>query len=433
MSAEAAGIASAPSIDWPEPDLAILDNRREPVPALPAGLLPQPWSAWISETERTIGAPADYILQSVLAGVASLCGAAVRVRVTPAWDEPLVLWTAAVGEASAGKSTALAPMRRLLALVETPLPSPTVTTHGDPASLVDIVAENPRGALLWRDGPPAWLGDTRDDSDRALWLAAWMADAVTVARPRQPVRSVPRFAVSALETMRPEWLKASLQSNDDSLAARFLFAWPGPQPYRALVGYKSTHEAEILQRLKALSRLGESADRPCELGFDDDGRSVLDGISRHVHGERLKVEGLEAAWLGRSRTFIARLAGLLALMAAVDGRGGCPTTVGRTYVDSAAKLWLDYYWPHARSVFDGAGFHGQVRRAARWLCDAGAEIVSREDIRRRAFCESVTAGEADRVLRRLGHLGFVKAHEVSRNGPGRPASCWRVNPALHEK
>src|SRR6266481_4892884 len=95
---------------WHDPDLSVLDDRRGPVPAVPLGLLPLPWRDWIADTERATGAPADYVLPSVLAGVVAVCGAGVRVRVTPAWDEPLVLWQAVVGEPSTGKSAALAPM-----------------------------------------------------------------------------------------------------------------------------------------------------------------------------------------------------------------------------------------------------------------------------------------------------------------------------------
>ena len=201
------------------------------------------WHDWIAETERATGAPADYVLQSVLAGVAAVCGAGVRVRVTPAWDEPLVLWQAVVGEPSTGKSAALAPMRRLLDLVEQERRAGdeerraahaergrqgrrsralrALAGRGDampiPLALADIVSGNPRGVLLWRDGrrrgqrASAAADDDEDDSHRATWLAAWEAGAVTVARPRQPARSLPRFPVSILETIRPERLKEALQ------------------------------------------------------------------------------------------------------------------------------------------------------------------------------------------------------------------------------
>ena len=199
--------------NWPDPDLSVLDQRRGPVPAIPMALLPQPWRDWIADTERATGAPADYVLQSVLAAVAAVCGAGVRVRVTPAWDEPLVLWLAAVGEPLTGKSAGLAPMRRLLEAVEQErqlddaerraahdervekgaetmpfVPSQVVAADADPASLVEIVAGNPRGLLLWRDGPAAWIGsEDEGDGHHARWLAAWDARAVTVAPPRRSV------------------------------------------------------------------------------------------------------------------------------------------------------------------------------------------------------------------------------------------------------
>ena len=85
--------------------------------------------------------------------------------------------------------------------------------------------------MLWRDGPAAWIGgEAEDDPHRATWLAAWDARAVTVMRPRQPPCSVRHFPLSILETVRPERLKASLEAGDASLAARFLFAWPGAHP-----------------------------------------------------------------------------------------------------------------------------------------------------------------------------------------------------------
>ena len=58
MPTEAAHTESTPAIDRSEPDLAILDNQRASVPV---GLSPHPWAVWIAETERAVGAPADYI------------------------------------------------------------------------------------------------------------------------------------------------------------------------------------------------------------------------------------------------------------------------------------------------------------------------------------------------------------------------------------
>jgi hypothetical protein len=463
--------------NWRDPDLSVLEHRRGPVPAAPLALLPQPWRDWIADTERATGAPADYVLQSVLAAVAAVCGAGVRVRVTPAWDEPLVLWLAAVGEPSTGKSAALAPLRRLLEVVEQErqlgdadrraahaervekgaetmpfVPSQIVLAGADPASLLptlaEIVAGNPRGVLLWRDRPGAWIGSEVEegDADRATgltrWLAAWEARAVSVpptgARSRQPVRSLRHFPVSIVETVRPESLKASLQkasleTGDDSLAARFLFAWPGPQPYRALAVLERSRDEEILQRLRALSRLGNGADDAHVIEVDARGRAALDGVLATLHAERQKAEGPEATWLGTSRSLIVRLAGVLELLGSIDGKVVRPGAIGKEQVEAAAALWRDYFWPHARAVFDSAELseHAKrVRRVARWLVEKRPATVSREEIRRQALSQAATADETQHVLERLHYLGFVQPDVARRDKPGRPSNFWLVNPAL---
>ena len=439
--------------NWRDPDLSVLDSRRGPVPAVPLALLPQPWRDWIGDTERATGAPADYVLQSVLAGVAAVCGAGVVVRVTPAWSEPLVLWLAAVGEPRTGKSAALAPMRRLLDVIEQErrlgdeerraahderckadgkgsaavsapfVPSQIVAADDEPAALVEIVGGNPRGLLLWRDGPAAWIGgEAEDDPDRATWLAAWEARAVTVMRPRQPPCSVRHFPVSIVETVRPERLKAALEAGDDSLAARFLFAWPGAQPYRALAVVERSRDEEILQRLRALSRLGDGADDPHVIEVDARGRAALDGVLATLHAERQKAEGPEATWLGASRSLIVRLAGVLELLGSIDGKVVRPGAIGKEQVEAAAALWRDYFWPHAKAVFDSAELSDhskRVRRVARWLLATQAKAVSREEVRRRALSQAATADETQHVLERLAYLGFVRADLASREArPG---------------
>ena len=104
--------------DWPELDISILEDKRGAVPPFPLDLLAQPWRDWVSDTASSAGAPADYVMQAVLAALAGLCGAGVAVRITPVWSEPMVLWQAVVGESSSGKSSALASMRRLLGSIE---------------------------------------------------------------------------------------------------------------------------------------------------------------------------------------------------------------------------------------------------------------------------------------------------------------------------
>jgi uncharacterized protein YjhX (UPF0386 family) len=85
-------------------------------------------------------------------------------------------------------------------------------------------------------------------------------------------------------------------------------------------------------------------------------------------------------------------------------------------------------------VFDRglpADLNRRARRVMRWLKTGGRTEVSREDVRREALAQSVTAEGADLVLYRLTALGILRSVAVvpSPRG-GRPARRWQVHPAL---
>src|SRR6185369_8400640 len=127
--------------------------------------------------------------------------------------------------------------------------------------------------------------------------------------------------------------------------------------------------------------------------------------------------------LGRSQ--IVRLAGALELLGSVDGKVKRPGTIGTEQVEAAAALWRDYFWPHAKAVFDSAelsDYAKRVRRIARWLLEKRPSTVTREEVRRRALSMTATADETQPALQGLAYLGFVRADLAQRDGPGRPAN-----------
>jgi len=461
LAAFAAAQAAPP--DWGDVDLSILEEKRAAVPPFPLDLLPQPWRDWTSDTASSTAASVDYVAQTVLAALAGLCGAGVAVRITPAWCEPLVLWQAMVGEPSTGKSSALAPMRRLLGAIEEErraldderrerraeqakavgaceafVPSQIVVADAPVETIGQVVSGNPRGVISWRDAPSAWLACRRDDdrNGRAHWLQAWDAGAVTIERQRgETPLHLESFPVSVLATIQPDRLKEALRENDEGLAARFLYAWPGAQPYRALADLRLARDDEALAMLRRLARLARTPGDPLVLPFNQHGVEALDGFLAGLHAERCKTEGLEAAWLGKGPASVARLAGALELLAwSGSGAPGLPGHIGRHQVEAAANLWTGYFRPHARALFDRVAptdYSRRVRRVARWLKDSRATVVSREDVRCHALSRTVNADEAQQILYRLDFLGFVRPDLADDGGGrGRPARRWQINPAL---
>jgi hypothetical protein len=456
--------AGQPEAGWPELDVSFLEEKRGAVPPFPLDLLTQPWRDWVGDTAASAGAPADYVVQAVLAALAGLCGAGVAVRITPVWSESMVLWQAVVGEPSSGKSSALASMRRLLGSIEAErrmhddvkqeahaepvkeagsgdasVQSQVVVADAALEIIAEIVSGNPRGVILWRD-EPAWLAQLgeagHDGSDRARWLEAWNAGSVTLKR-RTDKRSLhlERFPVSILATTPPDRLKEVLEEGDDGPAARFLYAWPGPQPYCPLANGKIAQDDDALKMLRRISRLARTPDDPLVLSFDRRGVEAFDGFLAGLHADRRKTEGLEAAWLGKGRSTVARLAGALELLAwSGSDAPGLPGHIGREQVEAAAALWTNYFRLHACAVFGRVmptTSEDRVRRVARWLKGSGATVISREDIRCRSLGRTINAEGAQQVLYRLDVLGFVRPDRADdQAGPGRPARRWQVNPAL---
>ena len=197
---------------WPELDASLLEEARGTVPAFPLDVLSGEWRQWVEDTAQSAGTPVDYVAQGVFAAVAALSGAGVRIRVTPAWSESLVLWLALVGSPSSGKSPALASVREQVAQIEETVreddghrrgqhaakladarialdrwtdecesaanqgmpapvrppeadfdqpfvPSQIVVADATMEALADVVAGNPRGVILWRDELTAWLAN----------------------------------------------------------------------------------------------------------------------------------------------------------------------------------------------------------------------------------------------------------------------------------
>jgi hypothetical protein len=433
---------------WPDVDAALFDDGRGAAPAFPLELLPLPWRGWVADTATGAGAPSAYVAQALLAAVAGLCGAGAVVRLAPAWTEPLVLWQALVGRPSSGKSPALAPVRALLATLHEELEGDAngkkplvLLNEGSAETLADALAAAPRGVILWRDEPPGRLALFDDDAgkDRSRWLEAWQAGPVVLHGARQVVRHE-RCPMSLLISIRPDRLTAALgkddpRKDDDGLAARLIYAWPDPPAFRPIAERRPARDEQALDLLRSISRVVRSPADPLVLALDAAAAKEFDAFLADLHALLQHAEGLEADWLGKGSGTVARLAGILALLAwSGGGAGGAPKMVGGEVMEAAVRLWSDFLRPHARLVFDRAGpsdGERQARRVVRWLKANRPAEVSREDVRRHALGRSLDAARTDGVLERLCAAGALRSKVLvfSAQG-GRPARRWEVNPAL---
>ena len=333
---------------WPEIDAALFDDGLGAAPGFPLELLPQPWRGWVADTAIGAGAPTAYVGQALLAAVAGLCGAGAVVRLAPAWTEPLVLWQALVGRPSSGKSPALAPVRALLATLQEELAKGAadgekpfcLLADGAAETLAGALAAAPRGVMLWRDEPSGRLAFLDDSlaKDRSRWLEAWQAGPVVLQGARHFSRH-DRCPMSVLITIRPDRLLPALGNDDarngsprgdeDGLAARLLYGWPDPPSFRPIAERRAALDEQTLDLLRSIGRTARSPANPLVLALDEPAAKAFNAFLAELHVLLQHAEGLEAEWMGKSSGTVARLAGVLALLAwSGSGVGGAPGKIG---------------------------------------------------------------------------------------------------------
>ena len=216
-----------------------------------------------------------------------------------------------------------------------------------------------------------------------------------------------------------------------------------PGPARSLIARwpngKIAKDDDALRMLRRIGRLARTPDDPLALSFDQRGVEAFDGFLAGLHADRRRTEGLEAAWLGKGWSTVARLAGALELLAwSGTGRAGsarpyrpragrgCCGAAGRAISGRTPARVFECAAP---SDFDGRGKAGGPLAQGRW---------------RRRWCRARTSGA------RRGPGGEYRGHQhglavstfsalsvpiaaTTHEGPGRPASRRLVHPALKDR
>ena len=438
---EAARAAAPPPPPWPAIDPGLLEEGRPGLPAFPLKVFPHQWREWVSDAAHWAGSSEDYVAQALLASVAGLCGQGVSARITEAWSEPVILWQALVGGPSSGKTPALEWLRRPLGTVERVLAreggAPVVVSDAALPALEKAVAQRRQGVLLWRDEPTAWLAglgrkSRRDESRRGPFLDTWGAIGFPWGRETAPP------SASWARSIRSGWTRPC-EGTGDGLAARFLYVWPGPAPYRSLRTVKPVREDEMVSALQRIARAVGTPEKPLVLAFEDQAVTVFDGCLERLHGETLQAEGLLAGWLGKGRGTVARLAAVLALLDWTANRPATappPAVITAQHLHAAWELWERYYRPHAqRGVRPRRAVGSRPQGAAGDRLDPRARRdgdLARGCAARRAAAEGERRrrGRGDR--RRWRRPASCARSTTRRTiaGRGRPARRWQVNPAL---
>ncbi|HEX2889238.1 DUF3987 domain-containing protein, partial [Vineibacter terrae] len=448
-------------------------------PSFPSDILPPKWRDWCRHAARAATAPADYVALSLLTVAAGLIGGARHVTPVPAWREPCVLWTALVGAPGSGRTRGLDAALQLVRALEQHLgsigdaarrrhagareaarvharlwrqdvrnlvlngaaPDPLPPEAEDPLPPRRLVIDDPRiqpiadaarghpsGILLAPDALEAWLAARRRAGlDGRCWLKAWSAQPWTVTRRGEPVGEV-ACAVSILGTLRPEAIPPERRGGSDDVLGRLLFICPPRAVLQPLLPDADGFRADVLE---ALARLRDMPPAARDVPLTPAALAVFEAFRRVHDQDAIALAGREVAWWSNGPAMVLRLAGVLCFLdwAAQATATPEPAQVSAEHIGAAVDLWRRYLWPQARAVFDAAG-QRDVERVRRWLAAQRLDAVSREQIRREALSQAVTAAEADAVAEALVAAGWLRPMDPVATGPGRPPRRWQVNSAL---
>jgi hypothetical protein len=298
--------------------------------------------------------------------------------------------------------------------------------------LAILLLARPSGLLLICDELASlFLNMTRyasGGSDREFWIESWNGKPYPVERVGRPPLAIPHLLIGITGGFQPDKLARSFKGDADGLYARLLFGWPAKPPYRPLTDAVEEVEPEFMNALIRLIDL--TADDGDDLivtpvPLSPEARASFEEFRKEVDATSTALEGREAEWWAKAPAHVLRLAGTLAYLDWARRTAGQPIVVAephkieKQFLDGAARLVRDYFWPHARSALRLIGLsehHANARRVLRWLQANSRTEVSREDVRRTALTRSLDADATEELLARLVRAGWLRPTVIQTGG-----------------
>jgi putative DNA primase/helicase len=491
--------------DWPEPE-PLLDAL-PPVPALDDRLLPESLRPWLADIAERLQCPPEYAATGALVALSSIVGrgCAIRPKSKDDWTVVPNLWGAIVGPPSAMKTPALSeslrPVGRLIAkateehdqemesydaeLAEaaarrtvikdqmkeaakkdqdmtalrakyteaTDPDEPTerryIVNDATVEKLGELLNENPRGLLHYRDELTGWLA-TLDreghENDRKFFLEAWNGDGqYTYDRIGRGTLHINAVCVSMLGGIQPgplaEYLRSAMRGGlgDDGLIQRFqVLMYPDPpRDWRNVDEWPDSaardRAFETFQRLDVLSPtvLGITVEDLCLpfLRFDGAAQELFDRWRGDLM-RRLRSGDEHPAFESHLAKYPSLMPSLALIFHLADAATMPPGPVTLMAAQRAAA-WCDLLEAHAKRMYHTATTQ-DMKAARAILAKLKARKLSSPFTERTVYRAGWTGlAEPDLVKQAIKVLidyGWLR--ESVRDTGGHPRREYHAHPSL---
>lgn len=360
---------------WADFNPATVFSTPREVPQFPLAVLGEGLSEWALAAARTVSAPVDYIAAALLTLAGGVLGNARWPEARSGWSEPPILWTALVGDPSAGKSPAMSRVTALADQIEAELAkrhdealkgyagkaviaklanevwqaqvraalknTPGVPPAGMPPEaeeptkplraqlvisdatiekLAHLAAGNPQGMVMTRDELAGWLSSLGryggGDTDRAFFLEAYGGRSFSLNRVKLDAPLyIKHLTIGALGSIQPDRLSPILDGVEDGFAARFLWCWPAPPEAFRIVSERvsDTLPRGVVNRLHGLPMTDDALGNPdaVKVPLDPGANNELEAFGQRILERSRTVAGAFQGTLGKARGHALRLSCIL--------------------------------------------------------------------------------------------------------------------------
>jgi hypothetical protein len=438
----------------------------------PVALLPEPAGSFVAETAAGLGADPSLVALPMLASVAAMIGNRRRIEIWPGWQEPAIVWAAAVCDSGSMKSPAADKVLRFVrerqkaamadhraalaeweqakrehdaakrsrsaaadAPPERPQAERLVIDDLTIEALAPILAANPRGVLLDRDELSGWIEGFdryapggRGGAEVGRWLSVYNAGPITVDRKLSGTVYVPAALVSIFGGIQPRILAraAGQRHFDNGLVPRFILAAP-PRRRKTLPGDGAgfATEAATADMFSTLAALPPGPDGgPEVLDLEPEALAEYRAYWQALAVEQFDATGPEASMLSKAEAWAARLALVCHL---IRQAGSEPALRSRIDVDSIRRgiglaRWASREWRRVFAALEAGGVGSDDRALREWIAARGG-VASPRDVAR-GLSQYRGPGRAEAALQRLAKGGA--AEWVASATGGRPADAVRL-------
>lgn len=493
---------------WPEPEE--VTTTLLSVEPLPPAIIPAPLRAWVTDIAYRMQCPVDFVAVAamVIAGAVIGAGCGIRPKQKDDWLVVPNLWGGVVGRPGTLKSPALAeamkPLLRLeleakekfdadMAAYEAEkeiykaqkealkaemlaaakgksessldelktqflaleIPKPPAwrrykTNDSTIEKMAELLQENPRGILLFRDELigllTSWDKEGREP-DRAFYLEAWNGyGSITSDRIGRGTVHCDNLCVSILGGIQPAKLLAYLHQaqseldNDGLIQRMQLLVYPDePAEWKLVDEYPDAEAREraygVFKKLADMdftlhgARLGEH-DKIPYLHFDDQAQELFNDWLEELQKKLRQDEApVLIEHLNKYRSLMPSLALIDHLINVADGQafGDVPLASAER-----AAAWCDYLESHARRIYGllgTASYRAAAELAKKLRAGKLQDGFTVRDVYRNAWYLLNTKEAAHVACDELVEAGWLRRVEIP--VPGRhPKLAFYINPKI---